>query len=240
MTITNRVFGRPLYIDEVRRTMPATVAVLGPRVAMGETLAEYLRCAVFRVMGDPGPSRDFALEKVFPEWPDARQALPYPCASVIEATDTFHEQQFTPHPDSSSIGVWDCLVGYAADPAFPKTVLWRTAEATCDFQVDFWTSALADRQAVEAQLGYLFNPGQERTGVLLGGHPKYYAQPVRATLISHRQIDEEDAVYPNERRLQTIIRCQVAVVDLRIAVLLTPRTTVEATDPNETNEETTP
>lgn len=233
MTITNRVFGQPLYIDEVRRTMPATVAGMGPRVAMAETVAEYLKCAVFRVFGNGGTDRDFVLERVFASWPDAREALPYPCASIIEATDTFHEEQFNPQPVESSLGVFDCLVGYAQDPTFPKTVLWRTADATCDFQVDFWASSIADRQAVEAQLSYLFNPGQERTGVLLGGHPRYYAQPVRATLLHHRQIDEEEQVYPNERRLQTMIRCNVAVVDLRIATILTPRTTVEATDPNE-------
>lgn len=233
MTITTRIFGQPLYIDEVRRTMPATVAVIGPQDAMAETLAEYLRCAVFRIDGGIGSNRDFVLERVFPNWPDASIQLPYPCASISESTDTFHEQQFNPQPVESSLGVFDCLIGYAQDPAFPKTVLWRTAEATCDFQVDFWASSLAMRQAMEAQLSYLFNPGQERTGVLLGGHPRYYAQPVRATLMHHRQIDEEEQVYPNERRLQTIIRCNVAVVDLRIATLLTPRTTVEATDPNE-------
>jgi len=224
-------FGRPMFV--ARETPPATIAVMGPRVAMALTVAEYLKCAVFRVLGEGGPDRDFGLEKIFDEWPDPSQALPYPCASLIESTDTFHQEQFQPRPMEETIGVYDCMVGYEADPAFPKTVLWRTAEATCDFQLDFWTSAEADRQAIEAQLGYLFNPGQERTGVLLDGHPRYYAQPVRATLLSHRRIDTEESVYPNERRLQTIIRCDVDVVDLRIAVLLTPRVTVEAFDPND-------
>lgn len=233
MSYASQTFGKPLFIAEVRRTMPATVAVIGPRVAMGLVLAEYLKCAVFRVAGLGGPDRDFVLEKVFDHWPDPAQELPYPCASIVEATDTFHEEQFTPRPVEESLGVHDCIVGFPPDPAFPKTVLWQTAEATCDLQVDFWTSAVADRQAIEAQLSFLFNPGEERTGVLLGGHPRYYAQPVRATLLSHRQIDSEQQVYPNERRLQTMVRCNVAVVDLRIATLLTPRTTVEATDPNE-------
>lgn len=233
MTFTEQKFGRPLLIAQVRPTKQAVVAVMGPKTAMAETLAKYLECAVFRVAGDGGPDRDFGLERIFPHWPDSSVALPYPCASVIEATDTFHEDQFNPQPVEESLGVYDCLLGYAADPAFPKTVLWRTAEATCDFQVDYWLSADADRQAVQAGLSYLFNPGQERTGVLLGGHPRYYAQAVRATLLSHRDMDEQDQVYPNERRLQTMVRCNIAVVDLRIAVLLTPRTTVEATDPNE-------
>lgn len=233
MSFTENTFGRPLLIAQVRPTKQAIVATIGPRMAMAETLAKYLECAVFRAKGDGGPDRDFGLTKVLPQWPDPSEALPYPCASIVEATDTFHEQQFTPQPVEESLGVWDPCLGYAVDPTFPKTVLWRTAEATCDFQVDFWLSALADREAVEAGLSYLFNPGQERTGVLLGGHPRYYAQAVRATLLSHRNIDEQESVYPNERRLQTMIRCDIAVVDLRIAVLLTPRATVEATDPND-------
>jgi hypothetical protein len=220
------VFGRPVFAG--RETKPAVVAAIGPRLAMAEVLAEYLRCAVFRVAGQGGPDRSFSLERVQPQWPDASQALPYPCASVIERTDTFHEQQFQPRPDETTIGAYDCMVGFDQDPVFPKTVLWRTAEATAEFQLDFWTSALADRQAIEAQLSYLFSPGQERTGVLLGGHPRYYAQPVRVTLLSSRQVDEEDQVYPNERRLQVNVRANVDVVDLRLAVLLTPRLTVEA------------
>lgn len=225
------VFGRPMFV--AREFKPATVPGMGPRIAMAETLAEYLKCAVFRVKGDGGPDRDFALTTTFPVWPDPAEGLPYPCASIVESTDTFHEEQFQPQAVEATLGVYDCVIGYEADPLWPKTCLWRTADATCDFQVDFWTSAESDRQAIEAQLGFLFNPGQERTGVLLGGHPRYYAQPVRATLLSHRRIDDENAVYPNERRLQTMIRCNVAVVDLRIAVLLTPRTSVEATDPND-------
>lgn len=229
MSYSSEEFGKPLFIGEVRPTKQATIPVMGPRVAMGETLAQYLRCAVFRVAGKDAASRDFALEAVFPTWPDASTTLPYPCASVIESSDTFYEEYFVPQPIEESLGVWDCLVGYAPDPSYPKTVLWRTSEATCDFQIDFWTAALADRQAIEAELNYLFNPGQERTGVLLGGHPSYYAQPVRATLLSHRQIDEDNQVYPNERRLQAMVRCNVSVVDLRIAVLLTPQTSVEVT-----------
>lgn len=224
-------FGQPLHASRVFK--PATVQVLGPQQAIAETVGEYLKCAVFRVYGDNAPHRDFGLTNVFHEWPDPRNPLPYPCASIGEATDTFHEAQLQPHPIEESIGVYDCMVGYEPDPSFPKTALWRTAEATVDLQVDFWLSSKAERIAVEAQLGYLFNPGQERTGVLIGGHPKYYSQPVRATLLSHRSIDEQESVYPNEFRLMTMIRCEVAVVDLRIAVLLTPRTTVEATDPND-------
>lgn len=225
-------FGQALHVMRVFK--PATVQVLGPQQAMAETLGEYLRCAVFRVHGDDkAAARDFGLTNIFHEWPDPRNGLPYPCASISEATDTFHEAQLNPQAVEETLGTYDCMVGYAADPSFPKTCLWRTAEATVDLQVDFWLSSKAERIAVEAQLGWLFNPGQERTGVLIGGHPKYYAQPVKATLLSHRSIDEQDTVYPNEFRLMTMIRCEVAVVDLRIAVLLTPRSTVEATDPND-------
>lgn len=222
-------FGQPIF--RAREMPPAAIAVMGPQEAMAEVIGKYLLCAIFRTRGVNGPDRDFAFTEVFNNWPDAGKDLPYPCASIGASTDTYHEDQLRPHPVEDTLGVFDCLVGYEPDPAFPKTVLWRTAQATVDFQVDVWTSSVPERQAVEARLGYLFNPGQERTGVLLGGHPSYYSRAVRVTLLSHNSIDTEDAVYPNERRLQITLRADVDVVDLRIAVLLTPRATVDATDP---------
>ncbi len=224
-------FGRPIF--HTLENKPAVVATIGPRDAIAETLAEYLRCAVFRVWGKDAPDRTFALQAIHMKWPDAGKALEYPAASIVEQTDTFHEALFVPFPLEDTLGVYDCMVVATPDPQLPRTVLWKTAEASVEFQLDFWCSNDPDRQAIEAQLGYLFNPGQERTGVLLGGHPRYYAREVRATLLSHRQIDIEDSVYPNERRLQCAVRCEVDVVDLRLAVLLSPEATVEVTDPSD-------
>jgi hypothetical protein len=62
----------------------------------------------------------------------------------------------------------------------------------------------------------------------------YYSRVVRASLSSSsRQADEEDAVFANERRLLVnIVRANVDIVDLRLAVLLSPVVTVDAIDPN--------
>lgn len=217
---------------------PATIATIGPRQAMGEVLAAYLRQATFRIWGgDLAPDEDFQLREVFPEWPDPSVELPYPCASLIEATDTFYEaHSLTPTPLEETLGVFDC----PPNSVPPQTVLWKVAEAVVDFQLDFWLSSLAGRQAVEAELGQLFNPGQARSGVLLGGHPRYFNRPVRATLEGHRRTDLPDSVYPNERRLQASVRAEVGVVHLRRATLLTPSAFVNATDPNDPPEEIDP
>lgn len=223
-------FGHPIF--SARETEPAAANVLDPTQAMAEVLSKYLECAVFRRRGGDAPDDTFRLRRVEAEWPDSSVPLDTPCASVTESTDTFHLAQFQPRPLEETLGVFDCMVT-TPDPALPRTVLWQTAEAEVEFQVDFWTASPADRQAIAARLGYLLNPGQERTGVLLGGHPRYYDRAVRATLLSTQRMDNTESVYPNERRLKTMIRCQVDVVDLRIAVLLTPVATVEATDPSD-------
>jgi hypothetical protein len=223
-------FGQPIF--HARPTPPAVLPLIDSRNAMAEVLVEYLRCVVFRTDGLDAPPTDFRLNAIERQWPDAGKGLDYPVASVIDATEVIHERR-SPIPLEETLGQYDCMVGYSADPAFPKTVLWTTGEAWVDFQVDFWLSNDPDRQAIASRLPQLFSPGQERTGVLLGGHPKYYDRVVRATLMSTSPIDTEQSVYPNERRLKAVVRCNVDDVDLRIATLLTPVATVEATDPSD-------
>lgn len=223
-------FGQPIF--DARPTPPATLPLIGARDAMAGVLVEYLRCVVFRVAGGTAPHTEFRLNAVRREWPDASAGLDYPCASVIDATEVTHERR-TPIPLEETLGIYDPCIGYAVDPTFPKTVLWTTGEAQVDFQVDFWLSNVPDRQAIAARLPQLFNPGQERTGVLLGGHPEYYDRVVRATLLSTDPVDVENTVYPNERRLKAVVRCNVPDVDLRIATLLTPVATAEVTDPSD-------
>jgi len=219
-------FGRPIF--QAVPLEAARIATIGPRQAMAAVLREYLLCARFSLWsGGLDADREFGLREVFAEWPDAGRDLPYPCASIVEQADTFYEgHNFTPTPLEETLGVYDCPPGRYP----PSTVLWKVAEATVSFQIDFWASNLPDRESLEAELGHLFNPGQERSGVLLGGHPRFYDRPVRATLLSHRRIDLEDSVYPNERRLQTIVRCEVDVVHLRRAVLLSPIFQTAVTD----------
>ena len=226
------LFGKPLF--SATPLQPATIAVVGPRKAMAEVLREYLLRARFRVFGDQAADTEFQLNEVTTEWPDARTPLRYPTASVMEQTDTFYEaHNFVPTALDDTLGEFDCPPNQ--DP--PQTVLWKVAEAQVEFQVDFWTSNRPDRQAIAAELGQLFNPGQERSGVLLGGHPQYFRRPVRATLLSHRRTDVEAAVYPNERRLQCAIRCELDIVQLRFASLLTPLVNTQVVDPNDPPEE---
>ena len=222
-------FGEPIFA--AWRTRPASINTIDPTKAMAETLGQYLKCSTFRVWGKDAPDKDFVLEDVATKWPEPGSALPYPCASIVEQTDTFHAEQFRPFPLEDSRGVFDCFVVPTPDPLNPKTILWRTGEAAVEFQVDFWTSNEPDRDAIAARLSFLFNPGQERTGVLLEGHPRYYARSVRATLLSHRRPDNQESVFPNERRLQCAVRCEVDIVDLRIAVSLSTRVAVNAIDP---------
>jgi hypothetical protein len=218
-------WGQPLISGP--KTPAAIIPTMGPSLAMKEVLAAYLRCAVFRAWGDQDLDREFQLVSVELEWPDAGRPLVSPMAAITEVDDTFHlAANMTPTPLESTLGTYDCLIGRAgADP--PATVLWRTAEADETYQVDFWTTNKPDRQGIEARLSNLFNPGQDRSGVLLSGHPRYYERIVRATLISTRMVDTEDAVYPNEWRLMAMVKCQIPVVDLRLATLLDPKVTTD-------------
>lgn len=211
--------------------MPVGVPTLSPRDAMAEVLAEYLRTATFRVWGADAQDTEFQLTSVLTEWPDASATLDYPCASIVEQTDTFHEaHNFTPTPLEETLGLFDSCV---SENGMPRTVLWKSAEASVNFQLDFWTSNKPERQAIEAELGALFSPNEGRFGALLGGHPRYFDRPVRCTLLSHRRVDNGTTAYANERRLQCAIRAEIDIVRLYRATLTTPSVATEATDPND-------
>lgn len=210
---------------------PISIPTLSPRDAMAEALAEYLRGAVFRVWGGDAPDTELKLTGVTTEWPDASAELNYPCASIIEQTDTFHEaHNLVPTPLEETLGTYDSC-GHVL--GLPQTVLWKSAEASVNFQLDFWTSSKPDRQAIEAELGALFSPGEGRSGVLIGGHSRYFDRPVRCTLLSHRRVDTGTTAYANERRLQCAIRAEIDIVRLYRATLTTPSVTTDALDPND-------
>lgn len=210
---------------------PIGVPTISPRDAMAEALAEYLRCARFRVWGGDVPDTELRLTGVTTEWPDASAELEYPCASIIEQTDTFHEaHSLTPTPLEETAGKYDPC---GSVPGLPQTVLWKSAEASVMLQLDFWTSNKPDRQAIEAELGALFTPGEGRSCALIGGHPRYYDLPVRVTLLSHRRVDTGTTAYANERRLQCAVRAEIDIVRLYRATLTRPSVTTEAIDPND-------
>jgi hypothetical protein len=222
-----------------RALVPVSVPTIGPLANMAEALAEYLRCAEFVVWGADAANTTFKLVRVTPEWPDAGTEMVYPSASLVESTDTFQEaSNFTPRPMEETLGVFDGLCGNG--PNDPTTVLWKLGEASVEFQLDFWTTSIPDREAIEALLPTLFNVSQERAGLLLGGHPRYFGRSVRATLESVRRMDEENSVYPNERRLMCAVRAETDTVRLCRAALMAPTVRVEAIDPNDPPQEQTP
>lgn len=217
--------GTPLQVVEGPDTFPlAAIGTLDPRNAMSEVLAAFLRCAEFRRGGGDIPvAKPFALERVEPFWPDPKQDIAYPSASIIDSGPIPYEAHaLTPTPQEGTFGSFG-----------PCTVLWKTAEAVSEFQVDYWFTEDPTREAVAARLPSLFNPGEGRAGVVLSGDPRYFRRPVRATLLSNRRMDTENTVFERERRLMTVVRCEIDVVHLRKAVEFQPRMVLREGDPEE-------
>jgi hypothetical protein len=221
-------------------SIPIPVAVanrIGPREAMAQALAAYLETIYWYVdAGDDLDPRDgrFRLNPIALKWPRPDVPLRYPTASIIEIGETQqHPHHLTPSPLEETLGQFDHLLC-----APGSTVLWKEAEAVASFQVDFWTNGDADRQAIEARLSAVFNPGQDRAGVLLEGPELYYSQPMRFTLQGQRYDDTAATAYSEERRLRCTVLGECDIVSLRMATTTTvPRPCVEVTDPNDPPEE---
>jgi len=207
--------GTPLQVVEGPDTFPLrALGTLDPRNAMAEVLAAYLRCARFQRGPGPrgGAPKPFALKRVEPFWPDPKQEIAYPSASILDPAGVPYEAHaLTPTALEETLDVFA-----------PGTVLWKTAEAVAEFQVDYWCNDDPTREAIAARLPSLFSPGESRVGVVLSGDPRYFRRPVRATLTMHQRTDIEQAVFERERRLQTTVRCEIDVVQLRKAVRLQP------------------
>lgn len=190
------------------------IGTLDPRNAAAEVLAAFLRCTEFRRDGGTtGADKPFALKRVEMVWPDPKKEIAYPSASVIDPANLPYEaHSLTP---TALEETWDSFA--------PCTVLWKTGELVATFQVDYWCTDDPTRTAINARLHSLFNPTEGRMGVVLAGDPRYFRRPVRATLLDHRRMDTPDAVFDRERRLFSLVRCEVDVVHLRQAVELQPR-----------------
>ena len=217
--------GTPLQVVEGTDTFPiAAIGSLDPRNAMAEVLAAFLRCATFRRGGGDIPiEKPFSLKRVEPEWPDPKLDIAYPSASIIDnANIPYEAHSLTP---TALEETWNSFA--------PCTVLWKTAEAVAMFQVDYWTTEAPTREAIAARLPSLFNPGEGRAGVVLSGEPRYFRRPVRATLLNHQRMDTENSVFEKERRLMTLVRCEVDVVHLRKAVELQPKMVLRDGDPED-------
>jgi len=190
---------------------------------MAEVLAAFLLGASFSRGGADEADKRFGLVAVEPIWPDPKVEAPYPSASIIERGPTAYEQHsLTPTCLDDTFNVF-CS----------GSVLWKTAEAVATFQVDYWCCDDPTREGIAARLPALFSPGEGRAGVVLAGDPRYFRRPVRATLESNQRIDTANAVFDRERRLSTVVRCDIDVVHLRQAVELQPRMVLRDGDPED-------
>lgn len=193
------------------------VPTIDARNAAAEALAEYLMCAEFLRYGKDAADTPFKLTGVDHEWPEPDQEMHYPRASIIDSGKTAMEAHaLVPTPLEETLGRFE-----------PNTVLWKTAEASCLFQVDFWTDDAPTREAIAALLPRLFAPGEDRYAVMLCTSARYFCQPARMTLIDYRRDDTAGSVYPRERRLLALVRCEIDVIDLRCATLLAPSIKLE-------------
>lgn len=185
------------------------------RSAASEALIAYLRCAEFVRWGGPEAGEDvvFRLARVYRQWPEPSALLEYPSASVLDAETVSQDAfSFVPAPLESTYGRFG-----------EGTVLWKTAEVSTSFQVDFWCEDDPTREAVAATLPQLFAPGEDQWGVVVEGPPTYWSQRVRLSLLSMQRMDAAGSVYVRERRLMARIRAEVDEVHLRRATLAAVR-----------------
>jgi len=203
--------GTPLRVTTGPDTFPqAGTPTLGPRGAAAKILAAFLGCAVFVVYGGEAQNEAFSLNAVRHTWATPGEPLDYPVASILESEITVGGQ-LVPFPLEETI-----------DRFSRDTVLWKSGETMLDFQVDFFLNTEAHREAVEAQLPTLFNPGEGYGGILLSGHPRYFYTPLRATLMGFELINDEGTAFNRERRIRAKIRGDIDEVQLRCAVTLQP------------------
>lgn len=170
----------------------------------------------------PVAAKKFAFRQVFEEWPDPNTDLPYPCASIESAVGVYERASLTPDALPETFGRYDGAKGTA------RTALWKLAELVCEYQIDVFANSVGDREAMIARMPGAFAPGEDTDRVLLTGTPLYWCLPVRARLLEHARVDEQDPLYANEWRARFKVRTTIEVVELRCANLLSVRTHLTA------------
>lgn len=223
----DKIPGRPILSPGDFDRVTCSGNVLDARGAAAELLACFLRGVVFyRDMGQELSGAPFKLLDVFPFWPDPGQDLKYPTATVLDGGSNEHEaHSFNP----------TCL-DETADQFGPNTVLWKTDELVCEFQVDFFTNDDPTREAILATLPGVFSPGEDRYGVVVEGTPKYFDRRARFTLLSDRRRDVASAVFDRERRIVCRVSAEIDVVVLRRVARFHPKISVDVTDASSSTE----
>lgn len=217
--------GTPLHVAVGTDTFPlVSQAILDARGACAEILAGYLLQAKFRRWGGAAPDTEFSLEAVNREWPDSSAQFRTPCATILDdGTQAYAEHSLVPTALEETLHRFG-----------PNTVLWKTGEAECRFQVDFWEVDRGSREAVSAALPAMFNPREDQAGLYLSGDPRYYCMPMRAVLSTYQRSDNEGSAWASQRRLTVGIECTIDVVHLRCANVLVPIVQVDVADTEET------
>lgn len=188
----------------------AAMNAIDPSDAAALALQAYLEAAVFCVAGTP--DTPFRLERVGIGWPENFEELKYPTCSITAPTTLEDAHHLTPSALEETL-----------DQFCPGTVLWKTAELAINFQVDFWCSDQPTQRAIRAALGALFNPTEERAGIILQGPRTYWDLPIRFTLVSRHRVDSHESTLAKQRRLTVLVMADVDVVHLRKAARLVPR-----------------
>lgn len=213
---------KPLILHPNPVPRVAELPTIDPRNAAALVLRDYLASLEFRRWGGDAPDTLFKLRHVHEEWPEPSVELDYPVASIVDSGNT---------PMDAHALVPTCLEE-TRDVFGEGTVLWKLAEASIMFQIDFFTDDAPTREAIAAALPSAFNPDiDERAGVILRGSCHYYDRSIRATLEGFRRMDYEGSIYPRERRLMTQVRCDLDVVSLRCYTVFSPRVNVVAVGP---------
>ncbi len=209
-----------LLLPRSSASVQAVLPQLDPRNAAAEALAAYVAGLRFRRYGGTDVDTEFGLTSVRAEWPEPDKPLEYPCASLVDfEAIPMQGHGLTP---TALEDTWDRDAG---------TVLWKIAEAAFTFQLDFWANDGPTREAIAARLPSAFAPEDDGARIVIAGSSRYYGRGVRAALRSYQRMDTEQSVYPRERRLLALVRCEIDVVDCRCAPAFSPRINVDVLEP---------
>lgn len=213
---------------------------IDPEQAIMAAVRVYLEGLEFSINGRIGPvlapPTPFRLAEVLDEWPEPGHAPRYPAVSLsLPTAPVLAHKLGGPSALEDTWGLFDC-----EDKGIKQTVLWKLGELDTELQIDLWASDVPMREALLARVLTALVPGEATSRLLLTGTPFYWSRPVRVQLLGYRRIDENEAVYANERRAIVTANVSMDVVDLRCATALDPRVqltqlgpTVEITDPEE-------
>jgi hypothetical protein len=195
----------------------AAISPQDPRGAAARAIRGFLEGQTFCVSGY-GEAEDvpFKLAAVQLEWPDHHRIVTYPIASVVERPGALSGHGFAPTPLEETFNEFG-----------DGTVLWKTAELTVEFQVDFWTNDNPTREAIAALLPVIFAPNEGQTSISVFAPPEYFSRVVRLLLLEQERFDDSEGAFSRIKRLRTTISASVEAVHLRHVTDVAPETSFD-------------